>query len=255
MSHMKKRRSRTAINELLDYWIDVSKRSTLTTEDYACFFDRIGDSVDHFAEFYGWTRPSDVRFFRDRFFSRMESLLWLRNDLLKAATKRPQLSRNDYAKMKDVAKKFIPRIRNCFGEDIVVAVEAKTPLQDAEAILGQSNKLTYRWAAGIVVSNHIATLLIQLSRFRAGEKYKDDIRTLADNLKNRTTNRKLKTFLTRSHRRIEDADKLRNRCAHVIEGQPTKQEIEQSIAFARLLQKYISAASRGPFPSQHRNLS
>src|SRR5262245_23352181 len=68
---------------------------------------------------------------------------------------------------------------------------------------------------------------------------KDDIRTLADNLKNRTTNQKVKTFLTRSHRRFEDADKLRNRCAHVIEGDPTKQEIEQSIALARLLQKYM----------------
>jgi hypothetical protein len=93
-------------------------------------------------------------------------------------------------------------------------------------------------AAGIIASNHIATLLIQLSGFRTGEKYKDDINTLYANLKNRTSNRKLRTFLTRSYRRFEDADKLRNRCAHVIEGEPTRQEIEQSIALARLLQKY-----------------
>src|SRR5262249_16481394 len=93
---------------------------------------------------------------------------------------------------------------------------------------------------GIIASNHIATILIKLSKFRPGEKYNDDIITLKDNLKNRTTNRKLKTFLVRSHRRFEDADKLRNRCAHVNEGEPTKQEIEQSIALAKLLQKYTT---------------
>lgn len=142
--------------------------------------------------------------------------------------------------MKDVAKKFIPRITKCFGQDIVAAISTKTPLQDAETLLASSTKLTYRWAAGIITSNHIATLLIQLSRFRSGEKYTDDIKTLYDNLKNRTTSRKIKSFLVKSYRRFEDADKLRNRCAHVIEGDPTRQEIEQSITLARLLQKYIA---------------
>src|SRR5262249_17235708 len=137
-------------------------------------------------------------------------------------------------------KKFIPLIKKCFSRNIAVAINQKPPLQDAETLLASSTKLTYRWAAGIIASNHIATILIQLSRFRSGEKIqKDDIITLKDNLKNRTKNRKFKTFLVRSHRRFEDADKVRNRCAHVIEGEPTKQEIEQSIALARLLQKYM----------------
>jgi hypothetical protein len=81
-----------------------------------------------------------------------------------------------------------------------------------------------------------------MSRFGSGGKQTDDIMTLYANLRNQTTNRKLKAFLVKSYRRFEDADKLRNRCAHVIEGDPTKQEIEQSIALARLLQKH--AASR-----------
>jgi hypothetical protein len=166
-------------------------------------------------------------------------MVWWQDELLKAAIERKRLSNNEFALMKDVAKKFIPRIKKCFGQDIVAAIDRKTPLQDAETILAYSTKLTYRWAAGIVTSNHIASLLIQLSRFRSGEKYKDDIKTLYDNLKNRTTNRRLKSFLVKSYRRFEDADKLRNRCAHVIEGDPTKQEIEQSIALARLLQKYV----------------
>jgi hypothetical protein len=234
-----KRRSHAPINELLDYWINISKRPTLTLEDYELFFEKVTASNEYFEKSY----PNYVR--SDKFLTLM-TLLWFHRDRLLKAETEEQLSNNAHAHMRNVAKKFIRRIKECFSRDIIVAVERKTPLQDAEAILGQSNKLTYRWAAGIVVSNHIATLLIQLSRFRTGEKYKDDIRTLADNLKNRTTNRKLKTFLTRSHRRIEDADKLRNRCAHVIEGEPTKQEIQQSIAFARLLQKYISAVSRGP---------
>jgi hypothetical protein len=234
-----RRRTRIPIDELLNYWIDISKRPTLTLKDYALFFERAKATMDHFAKFYGWYRPKHVEM-SEKFFARVHSMLWVQDRLLKAATERMQLSNDDYARMKDVAKKFIPRIKKCFGGDIVAAINAKTPLQDAETLLAYSTKLTYRWAAGIVVSNHIATLLIQLSRFRSGERDNDDIKTLYDNLKNRTTNRKLRAFLVKSFRRFEDADKLRNRCAHVIEGDPTKQEIEQSIAVARLLQKYIA---------------
>jgi hypothetical protein len=143
--------------------------------------------------------------------------MWFyRDELLKReserATEGKQLSNNSYAQMKDDAKNFIRRIRKCFGQDIVAAIDKKTPLQDAEALLAHSSKPTYRWAAGLIASNHIATILIKLSKYGPGEKFKDDIITLKDNLKNRTTNRKLKTFLVRGHRRFEDADKTRNRC-------------------------------------------
>src|SRR5262249_3608619 len=225
-----KQESRIPINELLEYWIDVSKRPTLTLEDYALFFERAKATVTCFTQHYPrWS---------DKFFDRIHYMVFMQDRLLEA--ERDRLSNHAYAQMKNVAKKFIPLIKTWFGVDIVAAINKKTPLQDAETLLASSTKLTYRWAAGIIASNHLATLLIQMSRFRSGEKIKkDDIRTLADNLKNRTTNQKVKTFLTRSHRRFEDADKLRNRCAHVIEGDPTKQEIEQSIALARLLQKYM----------------
>jgi len=167
------------------------------------------------------------------FFQDTQIILYNQDKLdsfLKPARQRKGLSNLDYSLVRNLAKKFIPRIKECFALDIVVAIKTKTPLQDAETLLAYSTKLTYRWAAGIIVSNHIATLLIKLSGFRPGEKYKDDIITLKDNLKKRTTNRKLRAFLTKSYRRFEDADKLRNRCAHVTEGEPTKQEIEQSIA-------------------------
>src|SRR5262249_11471201 len=170
------------------------------------------DSLDHFAEFYGWDRPTDIQLFRDKFYSHIYSLLWSHQRLLNHAKQSKQLSRNNYAHMEDLAKKFIPRIKKCFGQDIVAAVDRKTPLQDAETLLAYSPKLTYRWAAGIIASNHLATLLIQLFS-RSGKR--DDIMTLYANLKNQTTNRKLHTFLTRSLRRFEDADKVRNRCAHV----------------------------------------
>jgi hypothetical protein len=219
------------INELLDYWIDISKRPALTPKDYTLFFERVTASMKHFEESY----PNYVR--SDRFLTGM-TLLWFHRDKSLKAETEQQLSNNAYAQMRDVANKFIRRIKKCFSRDIVTAINTKTPLQDAETLLASSTKLTYKWAAGIIASNHIATLLIQLSSFRTGEKYKDDIKTLYANLKNRTSNGKLKTFLTRSYRRFDDADKLRNRCAHVIEGEPTRQEIQQSIALGRLLQKY-----------------
>jgi hypothetical protein len=231
----KRQKTRIPIDELLNYWIDISKRPTLTVEDFALFFERAKATMRYFEEFYGAYHVKQL----DIFFGQINHMVWMKDDLLKVATERKRLSNNDYAQMKDVAKKFISRIRKCFGQDIVVAIDKKTPLQDAETLLASSTKLTYRWAAGIIASNHIATVLIRLSRFQSGEKYTDDIKALYDNLKNRTTNRKLRTFLVRSYRRFEDAVKLRNRCAHVIEGDPTKQEIDQSIALARLLQKYM----------------
>ena len=166
----------------------------------------------------------------------------MRDRYLEAAAEKKRLANWAHALMKDVAKNFVRRVKKWFAAEIVASIDSKAPLQDAEDLLASSRKLTYLWAAGIIASNHLATLLIQLSAFRTGEKYKDDISTLYANLKNRTTNQKLRTFLTRSYRRFEAADKLRNRCAHVIEGEPTKQEIEQSIALARLLQKYTTRA-------------
>src|SRR5262249_61550619 len=165
-----RRRGRIPISELLDYWIDISKRPTLTIEDFALFFERAEDSIEYFTEFYGsyWLN-------QDSFFANINYRVWMKDDLLNAVTERKRLSNNDYAYIKSTAKKFIPRIRKCFGQDIVTAIDRKTPLQDAEAILDLSSKLAYRWAAGIVVSNHIVTVLIQLSRFRIGEKYTDDI--------------------------------------------------------------------------------
>jgi len=243
-SRSKRRRSRVPINDLLEYWIDISRRRTLTLEDFALFFERAQDSIEYFAEFYGWTRLKHIETSPDKFLTRVHSMAWWKDKFLKAAKEHNRLSNNDYAFMKNTAKKFIPRIRTCFGQDIIAAIDGKTPLQDGVAILDLSSKLTYRWAAGIVVSNHIATVLIQLSRFRNGDKYSDDIKTLYDNLKNRTTNRKLRAFLVKSFRRFEDADKLRNRCAHVLEGEPTKQEIQQSIALARLLQKHGAPYAR-----------
>jgi hypothetical protein len=231
-----------SIDKLLDYWIDISKRPILTPEDYALFLKMIETSMKYFAEFYGWYRSKHVGASRDKFFRSLNTTLWLlqQDELRKPASESMQLSRNKYAQMKDFAKKFIPRIKKCFGQDIVSAINTKTPLQDAETLLAYSTKLTYRWAAGIVVSNHLVNLLIQLSHFRPNERYEDDIMMLYAKLKNRVTNRKLKTFFVRGYRRFEDAHKVRNRCAHVTHGEPTKQEIEQSIALARLLQKYAS---------------
>jgi len=240
-SNMRKKK-RVPIDELHEYWIDISKRQNLTVTDYKVFFERAATSMEYFQEYY------DKHFPRDRFFDRVGIILFTQRTLdsfLGPAIKRKELSNQDYVLMKDVAKTFGTRINRCFAREIVSSIKARSPLQDAEKLLAYSPKLTYKWAAGIIASNHIANLLIQLSRFRRGEKiHKDDIRTLADNLKNRTTNRKLQTFLTRSYRRFEDADKLRNRCAHVIEGEPTKQEIEQSIALARLLQRYIAGRKK-----------
>jgi hypothetical protein len=44
---------------LLDYWIDISKRPSLTLEDYELFFERITESMRYFEEFYGGRSPPE----------------------------------------------------------------------------------------------------------------------------------------------------------------------------------------------------
>jgi hypothetical protein len=218
---------RIPIDELLDYWIDISKRPTLTVADWDVFKEKNRATMEYFQEMY-----SQHFLQSNKFFGGAQTLF-----LVTFVRETPgELARAEYTTMKDFAKNFIRHIKRTFAKDIVSAINAKTPLQDAEAILSTSTKLTYRWAAGIVLSNYLATMLIKLSPVKYRE---DDIMKLYANLKNNTTNPKLKTFLTRSYRRFEDADKLRNRCAHVLEGDPTRQEIEQSIQLGRLLQKYM----------------
>jgi len=227
---MSKRTPKSA-DELLAYWLDISKRPDLNVDDYVRFSDMV--KLTRTYPIAGHS-PSE-----QRFLDRLGFLAWKHDEFLKSAIQSGRLANHDYALMKDYAKKFIARIKKYCALDIVSAIQSRTPLQDAEAILTSSSKLSHRWAAGIIASNHIATVLIRLCAFEPNERYPDDIKTLYDRLKQRTDDKKLRTFLTKSFRRFEDADKTRNRCAHVNEGEPTKQEIEQSIALARLLQKYL----------------
>src|SRR6516165_2450233 len=190
----KRQKARIPIDELLNYWIDISKRPRLTPEDYALSFDRMTDTMTYFGELYGWYRLKHVETSRDKFFQGVTWLVWKKNDLKKLAIERGHLANHEYAQMKDVAKNFIPRIKKCFGQELVVAIDKKTPLQDAKAILDLSSKLTHRWAAGIIASNHLAATLIQLSRFGSGEKYTDEIKTLYDNLKKKNNKPKAQSI-------------------------------------------------------------
>jgi hypothetical protein len=236
---MSKRKARVPIDKLLAYWIDLSKRPTLTYEDFLSISRKAEETLEHFTEFYGWARGSDIEHAQDKFFRGLPSLIAWSHLYFKGAYKTKQIGDNEYATMKDLAEKFVPRIKKCFGHQLTLSRLKKTPLQDAEELLSISTKLSYRWAAGIIASNHIAELLIRLSNLTKGAKFKDDIITLYQNLKTKEKDSKLGRFLIKSYRRFEDADKTRNRCAHINEGDPTRQEIEQSISLGRLLQRFV----------------
>jgi hypothetical protein len=241
-----KKKSRVPIDELFEYWVDLSRRATLTQEDFRTFLRMSDETFDYFVEHFGWYRNKHVETQNDRFYVHVNGLVCWQDDILKKVLEQKELGDREYIVMKEYAKKFITRIKKIFGRQLALSQVEKTPIQDAEHLNSSSTKLTYRWAAGIIASNHIATLLIRLSNFQKGEKIKDDIDTLYAKLKNSTKDPKLKRFLTRSYRRFEDADKTRNRCAHVDEGEPTRQEIDQSISLARLLQRFVSAKKKTP---------
>jgi hypothetical protein len=225
---------RVSIDKLLGYWIDLSKRPTLTYEDFREFLRMTEETLHYFRQNY------DSYVERDKFLQGRSLLIYWPELYFKEVYKTQQITDREYALMRDTAKKSISRIKKYFGQQLALSHFEKTPFQDAEDLISSSTKLTYRWAAGIIASNHIATLLIGLSNFKKGAKFKDDINTLYENLKKtKTKNSKLGRFLVKSYRRFEDANKTRNRCAHVNEGEPTRQEIEQSISLGRLLQRFV----------------
>jgi hypothetical protein len=238
-SKSRKKRRRIPIDRLLDYWVDLSKRQTLTVEDFVTFANMCGQTLDYFFDYYGWYRSKHLELHKDKFYRDVLGLCTYQDDVLKKLSEHAKLPNHYYAQMKDYAKKFITRIKKHFGQDLMQSRATRAPLQDAEDLVSYSSKLTYREAAGIVASNHIVRLLMRLSKLKQGDKVKDDITTLHANLIKNTTNARLKRFLQKSYRRFEDADKTRNRCAHPNEGDPTPQEIEQSIALGRLLQRYV----------------
>jgi hypothetical protein len=224
---------RVPIDKLLAYWIDLSKRPNLTYEDFLAFLRMTEETYQYFRQYY------DGYVERDKFINGLSFLIHWPEKYFREVFQTQRLTPRVHVSMKDTAKKFIPRIKKYFGQQLTLSHLEKTPLQDAEDLISSSTKLTYRWAAGIIASNHIALLLIRLSNFKRGEKFNDDIDKLHANLKNRTKNSKLRRFLVKSHRRFEDTDKTRNRCAHVNEGEPTRQEIEQLISLGRLLQRFV----------------
>lgn len=201
------------IDKLLAYWIELSKRPTLTYKDFLVFLRMVEETLRHFGKFYGWDRGSDIERARDKFYAGISILVSWPQHYFKNVYDKQQVPDREYALMKDVAKKFVSRIKKHFGQQLTHLLIEKTPFQDAADLISSSSKLTYRWAAGIIASNQIASLLIHLSNYKQGERYSDDIKTLYANLKQRTASSKLRRFLLRSYRRFEDADKTRNRCA------------------------------------------
>ena len=223
---------RAPIDKLLAYWIDLSKRPKLTYEDFREFLRMSEETLQYFRAHY------DIE--RDKFLRGLSIRIRWPQLYFNEVHETKRLAPHVYVSMKDTAKKFIPRIKKYFEEQLALSHVEKTPLQDAEHLIASSTKLTYRWAAGIIASNYITTLLIRLSNFKRGVKFKDDIiKTFYANLKSTTKNSKLREFLDKSYRRFEDADKTRNRCAHVNEGEPTVEEIKQSISLGRLLQRFV----------------
>src|SRR5262249_49697548 len=148
---MARRTRRIPIDELLAYWVDLSKRPTLTLEDIPLFHQRAEATEAHFRKSGDFSLASvdDLRLVRINY------MLFAPGHALQAARDRKRLTNQEYNLMKRIAKDYTGLIKKYFGMDVAVAITSKTPLQDAEALLGHSTKLTYKWAAGIIISNHI----------------------------------------------------------------------------------------------------
>jgi len=92
-----KRSKRVSIAELLDYGTEISRRPSLTLDDYALFLERAKDSLAYFAEFNGWCRPKHIETSTNKFFRSVHGIVWWKHDYLKDATEREHLTNNEYA--------------------------------------------------------------------------------------------------------------------------------------------------------------
>jgi hypothetical protein len=219
---------------LLDYWVSIIKKGELTIKDFLEFVKKVAESLSLIEKYYPHKN--------DKFLIDLSMIWWIYEEELtnKDVSRWKKLPDDRFVLMKDYSKKFIRRIIKYFEPALIRNMKDRTPLEDSEYIIKQSNKITYRWASGIISSNYISILLTKLIKKATIKDIKtDDIKTLYVTLKNNTKNDKLKQFLAKSYRRFEDSDKTRNRCAHVNEGEPTLNEIKQNISLARLLQRYL----------------
>jgi len=224
------------VQSLLNYFKDIKKKKELTIDNFVEFVTKSDETKKLFRKYYPQVN--------DKFLEKLGmSLGFLFNATYfeNVQKKWKELPNDIYILMKDWSGKLISRIQKYFAPVIILNIKHRSEIEDSVEILEISDKLTYRWAAGIIISNYLASMMNRLAKKTTKEKKikTDDIKTLYDKLKCKSKNQKLKMFLTRSYRRFEDADKTRNRCAHITEGDPTKQEIEQSISLAKILKKYL----------------
>jgi hypothetical protein len=107
------------IDKLLAYWIDLSKRPTLTQRDFRTFINKTEETLQYFVDYYGWYRGKQIE--QDKFFRRPYSLVWWQKQILEKELESKELSDQHYALMKEYATKFIPRIKKCFGRRLALS--------------------------------------------------------------------------------------------------------------------------------------
>src|SRR5689334_2772758 len=109
---------RVPIDKLLAYWIDLSKRRTLTPEDLCFFFRMTEATFQYLAEYY---HDTHLIIEQDKFLSRVSYLPFLQEGILKKVAQSGHLAARDSVVIKDTAKKFIPRIRKFFGQRLALS--------------------------------------------------------------------------------------------------------------------------------------
>ena len=106
------------LKSFLAYWVDISKRPTLTGDDFRKFLRMTEDTFRHFVEHYGWYRNRHIEEQRDLFFKQVHSLIWWQKEIAEKEIVSGSLTNSGYTVVKQYARKFISRIRKCFGQQV-----------------------------------------------------------------------------------------------------------------------------------------
>lgn len=223
------------IESLFNYWKKLSTKKTFFVKEYIDFLMKNSDSLKLFKKY----RP----YFKNKFIKGAE-IITLVDTRSYDFSKWESLPENYIMLMLDFARNYVSHFKKHFELTLINNLKNKSTIDDSQVILETIDKLSYRWAAGIIISNYIASVLIEISKNEKINFKKDDIKTLYTNIKNKSKNKNIVKFMHKNYSRFEAADKTRNRCAHINEGEPTKNEIEQSISLARILVKQTKLSIR-----------
>ena len=238
---MDKLKFKKEINDIREKILRLLKCEDLLKKENRYKIFQLKEKIEKFAENYlhGYSLENDITYINNKknnrwiFFqvlniSDNKSSEDFIDTLRRTSTKELSFKKQYYQNfLEEVLDDYYKWLGKAEKKLLVKNIKLISDLNIANYLLNLDNRIALRRAAGLIVSLKLSEYLSFLNK---KEKIKlpkdDDILPLYNNLRSKTKNKKLKTFLSKKYPYFQQASKTRIKCAHLREGVPTKSEVE-----------------------------